>query len=108
MPKVSDSVESLPGSVLASLKVLGEHLSLARGRRKESLRAWAKRMDVSVPTLVRMEKGDPRVGIGVYATALWLIRRDAALKDLAAPSADSQALEHEIAVIQRRRSRSHG
>lgn len=108
MPKASDSVESLPSSALASLQVLGEHLSLARVRRKESLRAWAKRMDVSVPTLVRMEKGDPRVGIGVYATALWLIGRDQALKDLAAPAADSQALEQEILVIKRRRNQSRG
>lgn len=108
MPKASDSIESLPSSVLASLKVLGEHLSLARNRRKESLRAWAKRMDVSVPTLVRMEKGDPKVAIGVYATALWLIRRDEALRGLAAPAADSQALEQEIVVIKRRRSKDHG
>lgn len=108
MPKASDAIESLPNSVLVSLKIFGEHLSLARSRRKESLRAWARRMDVSVPTLVRMEKGDPRVGIGVYATALWLIGRDFALKDLAAPAADSQALEQEIVVIKRRSSKSLG
>jgi len=86
----------------ASLKVTGEHLSLARARRKESLRAWAQRMHVSVPNLVRMEKGDPRVGMGVYATALWLIGRDQALKELAAPATDSQALEREIVLIKRR------
>jgi len=52
---------------------LGENLALARQRRKESLRAWASRMAVYVPTLIRMEKGDPPVGMGVYATALWLM-----------------------------------
>lgn len=108
MPKASDSVESLPAPVLASLRLMGEHLSLARARRKESLRAWAKRMHVSVPTLVRMEKGDPRVGIGVYATALWLIGRDQALTDIAAPAADTQALAQEVLAIQRRRRSGHG
>jgi len=108
MPKPSDSLNSLPSSTLASLQVLGEHLGLARARRKESLRAWAKRMDVSVPTLVRMEKGDPRVGIGVYATALWLIRRDQSLQELAAPAHDGQALAQEIATLQRRRRAAHG
>lgn len=108
MSKASNSIESLPTAVLGSLQVLGEHLGLARARRKESLRAWAKRMDVSVPTLVRMEKGDPRVGMGVYATALWLIRRDAALRELAAPAADSQALEQELVALQRRRESGHG
>lgn len=108
MPKPADSVESLPSSVLASLHVLGEHLRLGRTRRKESLRAWALRMNVSVPTLMRMEKGDARVGVGVYATALWLMRRDSALQELAAPSADSQALEQEMALLQRRRSKTYG
>lgn len=108
MPKASDSADSLPAPVLAALRILGEHLSLARGRRQESLRAWAQRMNVSVPTLVRMEKGDPRVGVSVYATALWLIGRDQALKELAAPASDSQALEREIVALQRGRSKRHG
>jgi hypothetical protein len=63
------------------------------------MRAWALRMDVSVPTLAAMEKGDPRVSMGVYATALWLIGRDDALRDLAAPENDVQALVREISAI---------
>ena len=73
MPKASQAVDSLPGSVQVSLELLGEHLRLGRKRRKESLRSWALRMNVSVPTLTAMEKGDPRVGMGVYATALCAI-----------------------------------
>lgn len=107
MPKAADSIESLPSSVLVSVALLGEHLGLARRRRKESLRAWAKRLDVSVPTLMRMEKGDPKVAMGVYATALWLIRRDDALRDLAAPEADSHALQQEIVAIKRRGGSGH-
>lgn len=102
MSRVSDSVLSLPSSAQVSLEVLGEHLRLGRKRRKESLRSWALRMNVSVPTLVAMEKGDPRVSMGVYATALWLVGRDDALRDLAAPEKDSQALAQEILVVQNR------
>jgi hypothetical protein len=100
MPKAAESVNSLPGSVQVSLGVLGEHLRLGRKRRKESLRAWALRMNVSVPTLVAMERGDPRVSMGVYATALWLVGRDDALRTLAAPESDAQALAQELLVIQ--------
>lgn len=56
-------------------------------------------MNVSVPTLAAMEKGDPRVSMGVYATALWLMGRDDALRDLAAPENDVQALVREISAI---------
>jgi hypothetical protein len=99
MPKAAASIDNLPGSVHASLELLGEHLRLGRKRRKESLRSWALRMNVSVPTLMAMEKGDPRVSIGVYATALWLMGRDEALRSLAAPESDAQALTQELLVI---------
>ena len=107
MPKSAESVNSLPGSVQVSLQMLGEHLRLGRKRRNESLRAWALRMHVSVPTLAAMEKGDARVSMGVYATALWLVGRDDALRSLAEPQSDTQALAQELLVIQnkgRRRS----
>lgn len=107
MPKASQAVDSLPGSALASLELLGEHLRLSRKRRKESLRSWALRMNVSVPTLTAMEKGDPRVGMGVYATALWLMGRDEALRDLAAPENDAQALAKEMLVIQNKGRKRH-
>lgn len=108
MPKAAGSVDSLPSSVQVSLEVLGNHLRLGRKRRKESLRSWALRMDVSVPTLSAMEKGDPRVSMGVYATALWLMGRDDALRELAAPENDAQALAQEMLVIQNAGKRRHG
>lgn len=53
-------------------------------------------MGVSVPTLLRMESGDPGVGIGIYATALWLVGRDGALVDLASPEVDKGAVERDV------------
>lgn len=98
-------MSSLPGSVQASLEVLGAHLRLGRKRRKESMRAWALRMDVSVPTLAAMEHGDPKVSMGVYATALWLLGRDEALRELAEPKNDDQALAQELLVVQNKGKR---
>lgn len=107
MPKAAQSVASLPSSVQVSLELLGEHLRLGRKRRKESLRSWALRMNVSVPTLAGMERGDPRVGMGVYATALWLMGRDEGLRTLAAPENDAHALAQELLVIQNKGRRRH-
>ena len=107
MPKVAQAVLSLPNSVLVSLELLGEHLRLGRKRRKESLRSWALRINVSVPTLRGMEKGDPSVSMGVYATALWLMGRDEALRGLAAPEHDAQALAKEMLAIQNKGRTRH-
>jgi hypothetical protein len=64
-------------------------------------------MGVSIPTLIRMERGDPGVGAGIYATALWLIGRSGALAALAAPGSDRGALESDVReVVARRAARS--
>jgi hypothetical protein len=53
-------------------------------------------MGVSVPTLLRLEAGEPSVSLGVLATALWLIGRDATLASLATPKEDRGALELDV------------
>ena len=96
MTKASSALRQLPPSTVAALEQLGADLAVARLRRKESLRTWAKRMGVSVPTLLRLEAGEPTVSLGVLATALWLIGRDAALATLASPKDDRGALELDV------------
>lgn len=104
MSKSSLALTSLPPEALASLRVLGEHFALARLRRKESQKQWAGRVGVSVPTLIRLEKGDPTVSMGVYATALWLLGLSGGLAELAAPSKDLQALETDVRQASRLRA----
>jgi hypothetical protein len=54
-----------------------------------------------------MERGDPGVGAGIYATALWLIGRGGALAELAAPGTDRGALESDVReAVARRTARS--
>ena len=108
MPKPSLAADQLPASAAKALRDLGENLALARQRRKESLRAWASRMAVSVPTLIRMEKGDPKVGMGVYATALWLAGFEEGLRHLANPASDAQALAQELRALKRPKRNENG
>jgi hypothetical protein len=105
MSKPAQAKEILPAAVARALKDLGENLALARQRRKESQRTWASRLSVLVPTLIRMEKGNPSVGMGVYATALWLMGRHAALPEVAAPAQDLNALEQDIDTVRQRSKR---
>lgn len=96
MPKTPKAINQLPPSTRSSLERLGADLAVARLRRKESLKTWARRMGVSVATLLRLEAGDPSVGIGIVATALWLIQRDGALGSLASPEHDLGAVELDV------------
>ena len=92
MTKKSTHQDTLPEPATEALRQLGDNLRVARTRRKESLREWAERMSVSVPTLMRMERGDPTVGMGVYVTALWLVDGLDALTKLGSPETDQVAM----------------
>ena len=100
MPKTARAILQMPPATVAAIEKLGADLAVARLRRKESLKTWAQRMGVSVPTLQRLEAGDPGVGIGIVVTALWLIQRDGALAQLAAPELDQGAIELDIRQAQ--------
>jgi hypothetical protein len=100
MTKASPALTQLPPSTVAAMERLGADLAVARLRRKESLKTWAKRIGISVPTLLRLEAGEPGVSLGVLATALWLIGRDSELAALAAPETDRGALELDVREAQ--------
>jgi transcriptional regulator with XRE-family HTH domain len=104
MPKASEALATLPPAASQALKQLGENLAIARVRRRETQRAWAKRIGVSIPTLIRLERGDPGVGIGIVATALWMLGRAQALPELADPAKDRGALEREVREAAKRRT----
>ena len=104
MPKTSHALLTIPPAAAQALRTLGENLAIARTRRRESQRAWAKRLGISVPTLIRMERGDPGVGVGIHATALWLMGNAGGLADLAAPASDRGALESEVRSALKRRA----
>jgi hypothetical protein len=107
MPKTPTALLTIPPAATQALHRLGENLAIARARRRESQRAWATRLGVSVPTLIRMEHGDPGVSAGIYATALWLMGTVGRLPDLAAPDADRGALETDVRrAVERRAVRS--
>jgi len=105
MPKHTKSLDMMPDAVINTLKKLGEDLAIARKRRRESQEEWASRIGVSKPTLIRLEHGDPTVGLGVFATAIWMMDRLKALKEVAEPASDLTALEHDVRKAQNRYKR---
>jgi len=64
---------SVPMPVVRALEKLGHDLSLARRRRMLTQASMAERIQTSVATLRRLEKGDPRISIGVIAQAFLVL-----------------------------------
>ena len=96
MPIQSRALRQLPTSSVVAIRKLGADLAVARLRRGESLKLWAKRIGISVPTLMKLEAGDPGISIGIMASALWLLGRDGELGLLAAPEHDRGAIEMSV------------
>ena len=78
----------LPLAVRRGLKRLGSDLKLARRRRRLTAKMVAERAQISRPTLLRVERGDASVSLGIYATVLWVLGLSDRLTDVAATSTD--------------------
>ena len=52
---------------------LGENIRLARLRRKYSTQQVSERANISRPTLLAIEKGNPNVSIGAYVKVLMVL-----------------------------------
>jgi len=60
-------------SINRILKEFGENIHLARLRRKLSAEQIAERASISRSTLWYVEKGSPRVSMGIYAQVLFVL-----------------------------------
>jgi transcriptional regulator with XRE-family HTH domain len=88
------------------LKSLGTRLHDERLKRNETQATFAARIGISVPTLRKMEAGDPAVLIGYWATALELLDRAGDLDALLAVPDDLFAkYERQNVSVRKRASR---
>lgn len=96
MTKATKSEKAMPVLLKDTLGKLGRDIAVARKRRRIAMTDMAARMMVSLDTLQRLEKGDPKVGIGIIATALWVLGLHGRLNVLVAPETDEVGLQEEI------------
>lgn len=82
--KTSRTSAVLPVPVRRALRKLGGDIRDARLRRRIPVAIAAERASIGRSTLHRVEKGDPNVALGIYATVLFvlgLVDRIAGLAD---------------------------
>lgn len=86
--RVSKATGALPVAVRKALKKLGADISAARRRRGITAKLVAERAFINPKSLIRVERGDPGVSIGIYATVLFVLGMSERLADLADISHD--------------------
>lgn len=93
--RTSRSSVILPLPVRRALRKLGHDLRDARRRRRIPLAIAAERASISRTTLIKIEKGDPGVALGLYATVLFVMGLTDHLADLVDPKTDGVGLQLE-------------
>ena len=86
------SEASLPIPVRRALKKLGSDIRDARRRRRIPTTTMAERSLISRVTLTKVEKGNPSVSLGIYATVLFVLGMTERLADLADVKHDATGL----------------
>ena len=99
MPRQNTPPSDHPQAVLQQIELLARNIVIARKRRGETQAQWARKLGVSLPTMARIERGDPSVAMASYVMCLWLVNQAAGLADLIAPQKDHAALERELSRV---------
>lgn len=86
---------TLPIPVTRALRKFGHDIRDARRRRRIPIAIAAQRASISKPTLMRIERGDPKVAIASYATVLFVMGMADRLADLVDAKNDPVGLQLE-------------
>jgi hypothetical protein len=92
----------LPLPVKRGLAKLGADLREARLRRRIPTTLMAQRAFITRTTLGKVEKGDPGVSLGVYATVLFILGLSSRFEELADPRDDEMGLQLETERLPKR------
>ncbi len=87
------SSSAIPVPVTRVLRKLGHDIRDARRRRRIPVTIMAQRASISRMTLNKVEKGDPGVSLGTYATVLFALGMAERLADVADPRHDAVGRE---------------
>ena len=87
------ATHALPRAARRALSKLGEDITVARKKRRISTVSMAERAFISRGTLYKVERGDPSVSIGIYATVLAILGLAERLAHVADRRDDSLGLD---------------
>jgi len=83
----------MPLPVKRALAKLGDDIRSARLRRRIPTTIMAARVFITRTTLLKVERGNPGVSLGIYATVLFVLGLTSRLADLADVRSDDVGLQ---------------
>lgn len=86
---------------LEAARLLGERIRLSRRERRWTLQELAERVGVSIPTMRKVERGDPGVGLGIAFEAATLTGVPLFHPDPSRLSLEAARVEDRLAVLPR-------
>lgn len=86
---------ALPIPVKKGLHKLGNDIRRARIRRRITMALMAERASISRTTLSKIERGDPSVAMGTYATVIFVLGLVSNLENLMHPNKDEVGIDLE-------------
>jgi transcriptional regulator with XRE-family HTH domain len=92
----------LSSKSLKVLAIMGENIKLARLRRKYTTQRVADRADISRPTLLSIEKGNPNVSIGACAKVLFVLGLGKNIQEVAGDDELGRKLQDERLLKKKR------
>ena len=94
--------ELLPSPVRRALRKLGTDISIARRKRRVTTGMMAERIGITAVTYFKVERGDPGVGLGTYALALYSLGLGTPWADLVDAGRDETGLLLDLERIPKR------
>ena len=82
----------LPTTVRRSMVKLGRDIAVARRKRQLTTAMMSERLGVTRVTYLKVERGDPTTGLGVYAMAFFVLGLGTPFSEILDVSRDNQGL----------------
>ena len=102
MPRPLQLSETAPYAVKEGAKRIGEHIALARKRRRLTLREIASKAGISYDTARAVEAGNLQTGVGAYLAMLWAMGLESEINAFVNPERDDEGKQLEIARLPQR------
>ncbi|MCD6027474.1 MAG: hypothetical protein K0R08_1993 [Solimicrobium sp.] len=96
MPKKNLTLNTVPTLVLERLRIWGAFIRKQRIVQRIKADDLCSRMSISDATLRRIEKGDPRVGVATYFSALYILGVLDKLAPILGDSSDFESLNARV------------
>jgi len=91
-----------------AISMLGENIKLARLRRRYSAQQVSERANISRPTLLSIEKGNPNVSIGAYVKVLMVLGLENDIHNVAKDDELGRRLQDAKLVVRERAPKRSG